>query len=102
MPFSCEKDVPRFDNMCVRERAGSRSDRLFIQVSRFSAGWSQARGRHPGAQPTGGVPPDMLRWPATHCGAAGGSRGDQEVFATDGGVVAGTTLRPWMMRLPWM
>jgi len=50
------------------------------------------------------VRPDILRWPATHRSAAGGSRGDQEVFATDGvlfdkpelqeTMVAGATLRP--------
>ena len=76
MPFSCERDVPRF------ELAGD--------------------GR--GAGPQRGVRPDILRWPATHRSAAGGSRGDQEVFATDGvlfdkaelqeTMVAGATLRP--------
>jgi hypothetical protein len=50
------------------------------------------------------VRPDVLRWPAINRSAAGGSRGDQEVFDTDGvlfdkaelqeTVVAGTTLRP--------
>jgi hypothetical protein len=48
--------------------------------------------------------PDVLRWPATHRSATSGSRGDQEVFATDSVVfdkaefqetmVAGAALRP--------
>jgi hypothetical protein len=50
------------------------------------------------------VRPDILRWPATKRSAAGGSRGDQEVFATYGilsdkaelqeTMVAGAALRP--------
>ena len=57
-----------------------------------------------GTGPQRGVRPDILRWPATHRSAAGGSRGDQEIFATDGvffdkaelqeTMVAGTALRP--------
>src|SRR6478735_4183971 len=56
------------------------------------------------AGPQRGVRPDILRWPATKRSAAGGSRGDQEVFATDGilsdkaelqeTMVAGAALRP--------
>ena len=37
-----------------------------------------------GTSPQRGGRPDVLRWPATHRSAAGGSHGDQEVFDTDG------------------
>ena len=95
MPFSCERDVPRFDNICVRGRAGSR-------VTDCSEYGLAGDGR--GTGPQRGVRPDILRWPATHRSAAGGSRGNQEVFATDGvlfdkaepqeTMVTGAALRP--------
>ena len=60
---------------------------------------------------SGGVRPNILRWPATNRSAAGGSGGDQEVFDTDGVLLIKPALRrwwpalrcaPWMMRLNWM
>ena len=64
-----------------------------------------------GAGPQRGACTDILRWPATHRSAAGYSRGDQEVFDTDGvlfdkadlqeAMVAGLRCASWMMRLHW-